>query len=84
MNLVERFFLDLRKDCVREGSFASVAELTDAITAYLTERIRKPKPHRWKADGKEILAKIQCAREALGDSGQYLNNYPDSLLCSSQ
>ena len=39
-HLVERFFVDLTEDCVREGSFASVKELTDAITTYLAERNR--------------------------------------------
>ena len=58
MNLVERFFADLTQDCVRAGSFASLQELTDAITTYLAERNENPKPYKWKASGKEILAKI--------------------------
>ena len=65
MNLVERFFADLTDECVRPGSFASVRRLVTAIEAYLAERNAHPKPYRWKADGKEILAKIQRAREAL-------------------
>ena len=69
LNLVERFFADLTADCVRDGSFGSVKELTDAITAYLTERNEHPKPYRWKAKGEEILAKIHRARQALEREG---------------
>ena len=65
MNLVERFFADLTGDCVREGSFTSVAELTRSINAYLAERNLNPKPYRWKATGQEILEKIHRARQAL-------------------
>ena len=65
MNLIERFFADLTEDCVRPGSFTSVAQLVETITVYLAERNANPKPYRWKADGQEILAKIQRARRAL-------------------
>ena len=65
MNLVERFFADVTQECVRAGSFGSVPQLTWAITAYMAARNEQPKPYRWKADGTEILAKIQQAREAL-------------------
>ena len=65
LNLVERFFADLTEDCVRAGSFASVKELTDAITSYLAERIENPRPYKWKASGKAILEKIHRARQAL-------------------
>ena len=68
MNLVERFFADVTEACVRAGSFASVKALTDAITSYLAERNQKPRPYKWRASGKEILAKIQRTREALADA----------------
>ena len=64
MNMVERFFRDLTQDVVRDGSFASVAELVDAIAAYLAERNLEPKPYVWRKSGQEILARIQRAREA--------------------
>ena len=67
LNLVERFFSDLTEDCVRAGSFASLKELTDAITSYLSERNKNPKPYRWKASGQEILEKIHRARQALAE-----------------
>jgi transposase len=65
MNLVERFFRDLSQDVILPGSFASVQELTNAIWAYLAERNLHPSRYQWKADGEEILKKIQRAREAL-------------------
>ena len=65
MNMVERFFADLTQDCVRAGSFTSVAELVEAITAYLACRNENPKPYQWKAEGAKTLAKIQRARETL-------------------
>jgi transposase len=66
MNLVERFFRDLTEDAVREGSFASVAELVAAIQAYLAQRNLSPKRYVWKADGHHVLAKINRARAAVG------------------
>ena len=65
MNLIERFFADLTEECVRPGGFTSVAQLVETITVYLAERNANSKPYRWKADGKEILAKIQRARSAM-------------------
>ncbi len=44
LNLVERFFADLTEDYVREGSFSSVKDLTDAITTYPAERNQNPRP----------------------------------------
>ena len=63
LNLVERFFRDLSQDVVREGSFASTRELTEAILAYLIERNLAPVRYEWRAKGADILAKIQRARE---------------------
>jgi transposase len=65
MNLVERFFADITNDCIRDGSFTSVGELTQAILSYLAERNAKPKPYRWHKSGEEIMKKIVRAREAL-------------------
>lgn len=65
MNLVERFIADITQESVRTGSFRSVPQLTKAITECMAARNEQPQPCRWKADGAEILAKIQCAREGL-------------------
>lgn len=65
MNLVERFFADLTADVVREGSFTSVRELVRDIEQYMTQRNLNPKPYKWRAEGEEILRKIERAKEAL-------------------
>jgi len=65
LNLVERFFADLTGDVIRAGSFASVNELVRDIKRYLAERNADPKPYVWRAQGAEILARIQRARAAL-------------------
>jgi transposase len=65
LNLVERFFGELTADCIRDGSFQNVRELVDAIVDYLTARNDNPKRYVWKAEGEEILKKIQRAKKAL-------------------
>ena len=65
LNLVERFFADITAECIREGSFGSVRELGQSIHAYIDGRNKNPKPYRWLADGRAILAKINRARKLL-------------------
>lgn len=65
MNLVERFFRDITVECIRDGSFGSVKELTESIVAYLEDRNLNPIPCQWKAEGKVILEKINRARAKL-------------------
>ena len=62
MNLVERFFADLTREVVREGSFSSVRELAQSIEDYLAQRNGDPRPYRWRAKGEDILARLQRAR----------------------
>jgi transposase/transcriptional regulator with XRE-family HTH domain len=64
LNLVERFFRDLSQQAILPGSFASVAELTDALMHYLARHNLNPKRYVWRADGAAVLAKIQRAWEA--------------------
>jgi transposase len=66
MNMVERFFRDITEDAVREGSFASVADLVSTIQTYLAERNLAPRRYVWKAEGHDILMKINRARATLG------------------
>lgn len=68
LNLVERFFGELTQDVIREGSFTTVRELVKDIEAYLAQRNLNPKPYRWRAQGEEILKKIQQARNALAQA----------------
>ena len=65
MNLVERFFADLTGDCIREGSFASVRELIEAIDEFLAVRNEQPKRYVWRATGEDILRKIEKAKTVL-------------------
>ena len=65
LNLVERFFADLTRDVVREGSFRSVRHLVQDIESYLADRNEHPKPYKWKAAGSDILDKIHRARIAM-------------------
>ena len=64
LNLVERFFRDLT-DFITEKSFASLAELSDAIIGFLAERNANARRYVWHAKGEEILRKITVAREKL-------------------
>ncbi len=65
LNLVERFFADLTRDCIRDGSFQSVKELVLAIEEFLAVRRENPKCYVWKAKGEEILRKVAKARAVL-------------------
>lgn len=66
LNLVERFFGEITRDCIREGSFSSVAVLERASDDYIASRNENPRPFVWHADGREILEKINRSRHALG------------------
>jgi len=70
MNLVERFFRDITVDVVRDGSFESTKELTNAINNYLVQRNLAPRRYVWKKEGAEILAKIKHARTILKDKSR--------------
>ena len=74
MNLVERFFRDITEDVIRRGSFRSVKELVESILRYLAEHNTAPTRYVWKADGEEILRKINRARKRLADSSQNQDN----------
>ena len=69
LNLVERFFADITREAIRDGSFTSVRQLIDAIDEYLALRNEQPKRYLWRAKGEEILAKIQRARLAMAAAG---------------
>jgi len=56
MNLVERFFRDITEDVIREGSFESVRELSEAIITCLADRNEQPK--------------ISLESQGAGDSGE--------------
>lgn len=65
MNLVERFFGEITRDCIRDGSFSSVRDLERANDEYIAAHNARPTRFVWKADGESILRKINRARAAL-------------------
>lgn len=79
LNLVERFFRDLSQDVILPGSFTSVEDLVQRIWAYLEERNLQPTRYVWRADGQEILAKIQRARAALARETSVLKDSSGTL-----
>jgi transposase len=64
INQVERFFALLTERALRRGVFHSVAELENAIQAYIEATNVDPKPFRWTKSADDILASIQrfCLR----------------------
>jgi hypothetical protein len=62
------FFGDLSEHAIRDGSFESVNQLVQRIDTYIAEHNLEPKRYQWKADGAEILAKIQGARQKLSEN----------------
>ena len=64
LNMVERFFRDLTQQAVVNGSFQSVRDLVEAIDAYLAHHNLRAKRYLWRADGAEVLRKINRAWQA--------------------
>jgi transposase len=65
LNMVERFFRDLSEKALKRGSFCHVDDLIGAITEYINQHNRNPKPIIWTASANDILAKVKRARAAL-------------------
>ena len=65
LNMVERWFRQITDQRIRRGVFRSVAELIEAINAYIAEHNRDPKPYVWTAKAEQILAKVKRARAVL-------------------
>lgn len=59
LNLVERFFGMLTEKALRRGSHTSVAELRDAILAYVAAHNDKGRPFTWTKTADEILDKMR-------------------------
>jgi transposase len=65
LNLVERWFAEITRKRIRRGTFRSVAELNRAISQYLRENNRHPRPFIWTATASRIMKKIKHCKEAL-------------------
>ena len=59
LNLVERFFGMLTEKALRRGSHTSVAQLREAILAYVKAHNAKGKPFTWTKTADEILDKMR-------------------------
>ena len=65
LNLVERFFSELTQRQLKRLAVHSVGQLVHAITTYIDDRNRAPKPFVWTATVQEILAKVTRANTTL-------------------
>jgi transposase len=68
LNVVERWFRELTDKCIRRGSFHSVEQLQAAIWKFIDHTNDSPRPFRWTANPRDILAKVARARRALDNS----------------
>jgi transposase len=59
LNLVERFFAEITQRRIRRGTFPSVPALINAITEYIRDRNKKPKPFTWVASANQIVRKVR-------------------------
>lgn len=65
LNLVEGWFAQLTNKRLKQGSFDSVAALTDAIDHWASHWNHDPKPFVWHTPAKQIIAKVRRGRAAL-------------------
>ena len=65
LNIIERFFRDLTNKRIRRGAFGSVDELQNAITDYIADHNRNPRPFIWSAEAEKIIEKVGRARAAM-------------------
>jgi transposase/transcriptional regulator with XRE-family HTH domain len=65
LNLVERWFGELSRQCIRRGAFFSVADLEKAIREFLDAWNEDPKPLVWTATVESIMGKLARCRQTL-------------------
>ena len=65
LNLVEHWFAEITRKRIRRGTFHSVSELNRAISEYLRENNRHPRPFIRTAPASNIIKKITHCKEAL-------------------
>ena len=65
LNLVERWFGELSRPCIRRGAFFSVEDLTKAIGEFLDAWNENPKPFVWTATVESIMEKLSRCRQTL-------------------
>ncbi len=65
LNLIEGWFAQLTNKRLKQGSFDSVAALTDAIHVWASHWNDDPKPFVWHTTANKIIAKVRRGRAAL-------------------
>jgi transposase len=65
LNLVERWFGELSRQCIRRGAFFSVEDLQKAIHEFLDVWNENPKPFVWTATLESITEKLSRCRQTL-------------------
>jgi transposase len=65
LNLIEGWFAQLTNRRLKQGSFGSVAALTDAIDIWASHWNDDPKPFVWHTPATKIIAKVRRGRAAL-------------------
>ena len=65
LNLVERWFAEITHQRIRRGTFKSVAELEQAIYAYISHNNQNPKPFIWTKSAETIIAKVNRGKALL-------------------
>lgn len=65
LNLVERWFGELSRRCIRRGAFFSVADLQLAMGEFLEAWNENPKPFVWTATVESIMDKLSRCRQTL-------------------
>jgi transposase len=65
LNLVERWFGELSRQCIRRGAFFSVHDLERAIAEFLAAWNENPKPFIWTATVASITEKLSRCRQTL-------------------
>ena len=65
LDLVERFFCEFTQRQLKRLAVHSVGQLVHAITSYIDDSNRAPKPFVWTATVKDILAKVNRANTTL-------------------
>ena len=62
---VEGLFAKLTRHRLKRGVFTSIVELQAAISRFIAETNDMPKPFVWTKSADDILAAVQCGRQAL-------------------
>src|SRR5499425_2352653 len=65
LNLGERWFGELSRQCIRRGAFFTVADLKKALREFLDAWNENPKPFVWTATVESIMEKLSRCRQTL-------------------